>query len=127
MELSLSPLIIVGIFCLYPNASYKFCNQHASQPASDNAMYSASMDNNTIVVCFLDHHVITPPSARKMYADVDFKSLVFAYAASAKLYVELAPKVVSDLWYVISNFFVPARYQSILFRAVLCCRLGFAV
>src|SRR6266851_4811762 len=50
----------------------------ASRAASDNATYSASVDESAIVDCFFDLHVMAPPPARKTYPDVDFKSSAFA-------------------------------------------------
>ena len=50
---------------------YKLQSQHASCLASDNAIYSASVDDKAIVVSFLDHHVIAPPPTIKTYPDTD--------------------------------------------------------
>ena len=64
IELLLSPHNIVGNFCGKPNSEYNDLNQHNSRPASDNATYSASVDDKARVVCFFDLHVIAPPEAK---------------------------------------------------------------
>src|ERR1700692_3716018 len=54
----------VGPICGNPSSSYKFLSQKASRPASESATYSDSVEDIAIIVCFLDFHVIAPPTAR---------------------------------------------------------------
>ena len=70
---SLSPLIRVGSICFCPNSSYRLLNQQASRPASDRVIYSASVEESAIVVCFFYRHIIAPPADRKTYPDVDLR------------------------------------------------------
>ena len=55
---SLSPLITVADCCGNPSSPYKFLSHVASRPASDNATYSASVEDSAITDCFLDFQVI---------------------------------------------------------------------
>ena len=65
MELSLSPLITVGLCWGYLSSSNKFCNQHTSCPASDRATYSACIVERAILDCVLDFQVIAPLLLRR--------------------------------------------------------------
>ena len=87
---------------------------------TDNATYSASIDDRAIIICFLDRQLIAPPADKKMYLDVDFWSSAFAYAASAYPWNTLFSVMTVGI-YMIPKFLVPAKYLSTLFNAVPCC------
>jgi len=53
---------------------YRFWNQHALHPACARAMYSASVLDCALSVCFYDFHSIAPPAAVNKIPDVDFHS-----------------------------------------------------
>src|SRR6266850_1506467 len=116
---------IVGVLSGKPNSLCRFLNQQASHAASDRAMYSASVDDSAIISCFLDHHVIAPPAAKKTYPDVDLQSSVLAYATSANLIKEFTGMF--GILYVIPYDLVPDKYCNSLLRIPICCKLGFAV
>lgn len=78
IEPLLSPLMSVGSDCSSPNSLYRLLNQQASRPASESATYSASVEDNAIVVCFFYLHIIAPPADMKTYPDIDFRSSVLA-------------------------------------------------
>ena len=84
--IAIAPLLLlwisVGCFCSYPSSLYNDQSQHASCATSDKAMYSASVDDNTTVSCFLDCQVIAPEPAMKTYPVVDLRSSKFPYAVS---------------------------------------------
>ena len=59
---SLSPFSGFGDFenIRVLHINYEASCQHASPPASERAMYSTSVDDRAIVVCFFDLHIIAP-------------------------------------------------------------------
>src|SRR6267142_1656719 len=125
IDLSLSPMITVGVLSGKPNSLCRFLNQQASHASSDKATYSASVDNSAIISCFLDHHVIAPPATKKTYPDVDLRSSVLAYAASANPIKEFTGMF--GILYVIPYDLIPDKYHNSLLRIPICCKLGFAV
>ena len=74
----LSPQIIVGT-CRFnsPSSQYRFLNQHASHDASERATYLAAIDDNALEICLLEHQLIAPLPAMKMYPVVDLSSSPF--------------------------------------------------
>ena len=107
---SLPPWIMVGESCGKPSSLYRLLNQHASRPASDKAMYSASAVDSAVVLCFLDIQVIAPPPTVKTYLDIDFHLSTLLYAASAYPWKRFVPLFFrGDAEYVIPYVLVPAR------------------
>jgi len=107
-----------------PSSLYKLCNQQASCADSESATYSASVEDNAVVICFFELQVIALSATRKTYPVVDLLLSALPYAASAYPYRFFC-------WgcalYAIPWDCVPARYLRIRFTAMLCCKLGFAV
>ena len=79
----LSPLIMLGEIWLNPSLLYRFLSQHALCTTSDKMMYSASVDESVISICFFDFHVTAPPATKKTSLSMDLRSLAFVKAASA--------------------------------------------
>jgi len=123
--LVLSCMITIGLFWVNPNSLFKFLSQDASLPASQRAMYSALMEDSAVMLCLLNHQVITPSAAIKTYPVVNLLSFLFLYAVSAYPKNDIGNPAIS--LYVIPYVFVPDRYCSIHFNATWCCILGFTV
>ena len=103
---------------------YKLYNQQASHVDSESTMYSASVEDNAVAICFFELQVIALSATRKTYPVVNLLLSVLPYAASAYPYRFFC-------WgctlYAIPWDHVPARYLRIHFTAMLCCKLGFAI
>jgi hypothetical protein len=78
----LSLLIGKGALRGNPSSSYRLVSQHASVPAIEKAIYSASVIDKANKVCFLDLQLIAPPADKNTMPIDDLCSFVFACVAS---------------------------------------------
>ena len=126
MDPSLSPQISIGTFsCSRLSSVYKLLSQHASHPASERLMYSTSVDDSAMDICFLKLQVMAPFLARNPYPEIDLQLSAFPYKASA--YPKKKLGCLGSALYTIPYVFVPARYWRMRFSASTCWRLGLAV
>ena len=74
------------------------CNHNTSHAASDKTIYSASVDESAMIICFFDDQDTTPFPKKMAYPPVDVLSSVSpAKSASAYAYnVSSLPPSISD-------------------------------
>ena len=104
-------------------SSIKSSRSHvASFAARVRVMYSASVDNRTIVDCFFEHQLTGPLLSMKIKPEVDFW-LSLSPAQSESEY----PSMRSLSWppNVIPRSLEPLRYRSIVLTASVCWWPGF--
>ena len=108
MAPSLSPSTSIrSSLCSRPSSLYRLCSQQASCADSNNAMYSASVKDSAVVICFFEHHVMAPSAMRKTYPVMDLFLSAFPYAASVLRSWALGPIF---FFIFLPSFCFPDRY-----------------
>src|ERR1700734_3698925 len=65
---------MVSSSCGYPNPSNRFRSQIAWRVACEITIYSASVLESAVMVCFFEFHEISPPPNRYVCPDTDCQS-----------------------------------------------------
>src|SRR5258707_6653873 len=122
----LSMWIVVGsvVFCLRSLSNH--LSHTTSFAACLPAMYSASVLDNAMALCFLELQLVAPPPSVKAYPEVNFRSFL-SLAQSALVYPFRTRPSPPSFWKVSSWCLVPHRYRKTLFRARRCSSPRFAV